>query len=108
MRPQNKVPFCHYDGSDIGGGSGKYNEPDASTTGTGPAGHIDHGFDVIPSYWFQQNPDQPPVEYPGVNWPVLENLPDSPVDYTWMIGMSSESFIAAGCAGEGPHVWLSN
>ena len=28
--PKNKVPFCHYDGSDIRGGSGKYNAPDAS------------------------------------------------------------------------------
>jgi hypothetical protein len=54
--PGDKVTFCHYDGSDNGGGgSGKYNQPDASTTATGPAGHIGHAFDVIPSYFFKQN-----------------------------------------------------
>jgi hypothetical protein len=49
--PGDKVNFCHYDGSDRegGGGSGKYNSPNASATATGPAGHIGHAFDVIPS-----------------------------------------------------------
>src|SRR5262245_34709996 len=75
--PGDKVPFCHYDGSDNGGGgSGKYNMPNASATATGPAGHEQgHEFDVIPSYWFQQNANSQPEFFPGRNWPTLNNLP---------------------------------
>jgi hypothetical protein len=96
--PGDKVTFCHYDGSETGGGSGKYNQPDASTTATGPAGHIGHAFDVIPSYFFQQNQNDPVTFYAGVNWPTLTNLPSSPVDFTPLLGSSAATFIASGCA----------
>lgn len=95
--PGDKVTFCHYDGSETGGGSGKYNSPNASTTATGPAGHIGHSFDVIPSYWFQQNANSAATFYGGVNWPTLTNLPSSPVDFTPLLGSSASAFIAGGC-----------
>jgi hypothetical protein len=97
--PGDKVDFCHYDGSDRegGGGSGKYNSPNASATATGPAGHIGHAFDVIPSYFFQQNQNSPVEFFAGVNWPTLTNLPSSPVDFTPLIGSSASAFIAGGC-----------
>ena len=96
--PGDKVAFRHYDGSDTGGGSGKYNSPDASTTATGPAGHSqEHAFDVIPSYWFQQNANAPVEFFAGVNWPTLNNLPTSPVDFSPLLGSSASAFIAGGC-----------
>lgn len=96
--PGDKVTFCHYDGSEQGGGSGKYNQPDASTTATGPAGHIGHSFDVIPSYFFQQNANAQVEFFGGVNWPILNNLPSSPIDFTPLLGSSASTFIASGCA----------
>lgn len=98
--PGDKVTFCHYDGSDQegGGGSGKYNMPNASTTATGPAGHIGHAFDVIPAYWFKQNQNSQATFYGGVNWPTLTNLPSSPIDFTPLLGSSAATFIAGGCA----------
>lgn len=96
--PADKVSFCHYAGSDTGGGSGNYVTPSASVTATGPAGHIGHAFDVIPSYYFQQNHNSPVEQYLGVNWPTLTHLPSSPVDYTPLLGTSAAAFIASGCA----------
>ena len=100
--PGDKVDICHYDGSDTQGGSGKYNQPNPSVTGTGPAGHIGHEFDVIPSYYFQQNANAPVEFFAGVNWPTLTNLPSSPVDYTPLLGSSAAVFIASGCAEPSP------
>jgi hypothetical protein len=96
--PGDKVDFCHYDGSDTGGGSGKYNMPNASTTATGPAGHQEqHEFDVIPSYWFAQHVDDDPVFFPGRNWPTLNHLPTSPIDFSPLLGSPAGTFIATGC-----------
>jgi hypothetical protein len=96
--PGDKVDFCHYDGSDTGGGSGKYNMPNASATATGPAGHQEeHEFDVIPSYWFAQHEDEDPVFFPGRNWPTLNHLPTSPIDFSPLLGSSASAFIAGGC-----------
>jgi hypothetical protein len=104
--PGDKVPFCHYDGSDQGGGgSGKYNTPEATVSGNGPNGHgVEHSFDVIPSFFFNQHPADHPqfdpdetIFFPGVNWPTLNNMPDSPVDFTPLEGSSASVFIDGGC-----------
>lgn len=101
--PGNKVPFCHNHGS-----SG-YNMPNSSTSATGPHGHggpnHQNGYDVIPPYWFQQNPNKPVVRYDGNNWPIITQMPPG---FEALIGTSAEAFIAGGCAGPESHVWISN